>query len=225
METADTTLPDAFHREVFDRIPEVKQKRILMVAAEEFAARGFSAANINDIADSAQISVGSLYKYFESKTNLYLEVVNRGFQLIEDAVQPILGSSLSLGGKVDAILDAVFSGAETQPLMNRLYSRFTAEGDVELAARLSSRLESATASAYTRLIDQAVGEGYLPTGDDARYDAFVMDNILLTLQFSLTSEYWRNRMKIYLGDDIFERRDELRSQIGRILRRSLGLKR
>lgn len=214
-----------FHKDVFDRIPVEKRERILEAAAYEFAGKGYTAANINTIAEAASISVGSMYKYFESKSDLYLEVVNLGLSLIQNALQPILGAEVPLEQKVDSILDAIFVSAEEQPLMNRLYNRFTSESDSELALGLASRLESFTAGIYTELIRQAMTEGFLPSGDDPRYDAFLMDNIFLTLQFSLTSEYWRNRMRIYLGDDIFERKDELRLQVGRILKRTLGIAR
>lgn len=211
-----------YHKEVFERISPEKQRRILTAAAGEFADKGFTAANINLIADKAGVSVGSMYKYFESKADLYLEVMNGGLSLIEEALKPILEAETDLIAKVDAILDAIFASAEDHALMTRLYSRFTAESDSDLARKLATRMESATASVYTRLIRQAVDEGYLPEGDVAGYDAFVMDNIFLTLQFSLTSEYWMNRMRIYLGDDIFSRKEELRAQMGRILKRALG---
>ena len=212
-----------YHKDVFERISPEKQLRILTTAAREFADKGFTAANINDIADNAGISVGSMYKYFESKADLYLEVMNYGLSLIEEALKPILAAETDLVAKVDSILDAIFASSEKYELMTRLYSRFTAESDSDLAGKLATRLESATASVYTDLIRQAVDEGYLPEGDDAGFDAFVMDNIFLTLQFSLTSEYWKNRMRIYLGDNIFSRKDELRSQMGRILKRALGV--
>ena len=50
----------------FDRLDESKQQRVLQAAISEFAARGYEAANINKIAEVADISVGSLYKYFAS---------------------------------------------------------------------------------------------------------------------------------------------------------------
>ncbi len=213
-----------FHKSVFDRIPEDKQTRILTAAAEEFAAKGFNAANINLIAEEADVSVGSIYKYFDSKSDLYLEVMNRCLELIEKALDPILESDAGLEVRIDSILDAIFDTADDYRLMTRLYSRFTAESDSELAGQLASRMESSTSAIYTELIRQAMVEGHLPSDHDPRYDAFVMDNIFLTMQFSLTSEYWQSRMRIYLGDDIFSRKSELRSHIGRILKRSLGIR-
>jgi AcrR family transcriptional regulator len=213
----------AFHRVTFERIAPEKQHLVLDAAAREFADRGFAAANINRIAEAAGISIGSLYKYFETKTHLYLEVVNSGLDLIEEALEPILAADCPLGEKIDAILDAIFAGAREYPVMNRLYCRFTAEGDSELASQLASRLESITAEAYANLLRQGQRDGIVTAAADPRALAFGMDNIFLTLQLSLSGGYWKNRMEIYLGSETANDEKELKSYLSSFVRRALGL--
>ena len=53
-----------FHKEAFDKIPEAKRKRVLDAATDEFATYGFENTSIQQIAKRAEISVGSVYKYF-----------------------------------------------------------------------------------------------------------------------------------------------------------------
>ncbi len=212
-----------FHKDVFERIDEEKQIRILNAAAEEFADKGFSAANINIIAENAGVSVGSLYKYFESKKHLYLEVVNRGFTLIDKALGPILSSDLSLVGKISGIVDAVFEATRIYPLMNRLYCRFTSESNSELARSLAGRLETITADAYSSLLSQAREENLIESFCDEKMSAFFMDNLFLTLQFSLSSEYWKDRMEIYLGKEKASDEAFLKEQMVAFLRRALGI--
>ena len=217
-------MDNVFHRGTFERIHPKKQQSILDAAAQEFAERGFTAAIINRIADIAGVSVGSIYKYFESKTHLYLEVVNRGLNLIETALDPILSSDDTMEQKIDAILDAIIDGARNYPLMNRLYNRFTSEGDSELALQLASRLESITAEAYETLIQQGKRDGLIRSDVDSRVLAFCMDNIFLTLQFSLSTAYWKDRMEIYVGTDTAQNETELKKQMSLFLRQALGLR-
>lgn len=212
-----------FHKDVFGRIDEEKQNRIINAAAEEFADKGFSDANINIIAENAEVSVGSLYKYFESKKHLYLEVVNRGFSLIDKALSPILKSHLSLSEKIIGIIDLIFEATRSYPLMNRLYCRFTSEGDSELARSLASRLETITAEAYSSLLLQAQSEGLVDSSFDEKMTAFFMDNMFLTLQFSLSSEYWKDRMEIYLGKEKASNDEFLKKQMVAFLFRALGI--
>ncbi len=215
--------PRIFHQERFGRITPEKQERILMAAAEEFADLGLAGANINTIAERAGISVGSLYKYFVSKNHLYLAVVDRGLSLLETSLNPILESEADLRSKIDGIIDAILRSAQSQPLMNRLYNRFTAESDTLLARQLACRLESITASAYTRLLDDARNRGLIPDDADTGVFAFCMDNVFLGLQFSLSTEYWRDRLELYLGGEVPEQKNRLKNQVSLFLYRALGL--
>src|ERR1051325_8249699 len=66
--------------------------RILEVAEAEFAARGYDAASLGDIADQVGIRTASLYKHFASKRELYLAVVHR----LLDPYFRLLGDLLSV---------------------------------------------------------------------------------------------------------------------------------
>src|SRR5215471_17449024 len=60
----------------FANMPAEKRERLLTVAAQEFAARGFEAASLNHILEEAQIGKSSAYYYFEDKADLFDTVVN-----------------------------------------------------------------------------------------------------------------------------------------------------
>ena len=60
----------------FAKMPDEKRERLLTVAAQEFAARGFEAASLNHILEEAQIGKSSAYYYFEDKADLFDTVVN-----------------------------------------------------------------------------------------------------------------------------------------------------
>jgi len=202
-----------FHEPRFKRISEAKQNKILDIAIEEFAENGFTNANINIIAQRAGISIGSMYKYFRSKEDLYLTVVNTGLCQLELALSPILSSEKPFFEKIRLIIDAIFEKTPENETLTRQYNRFTTEGNSELAARLAGQLENLSAQAYSQLVSQAKNEGLVDSRADEKVFAFCMDNIFLTMQFSLSSEYYRNRLKIYLGDDVLKHRDLLKKQI------------
>ena len=78
---------DIFYKDTFARIPGQKQQRILDAAIAEFAANGFAGANINRIARQAGISIGAMYKYFRSKEDLYLTIIERAHHLLADVLK------------------------------------------------------------------------------------------------------------------------------------------
>lgn len=57
---------------------EQRRQDILFAALELFAAKGYAATKITDIAERVSMSVGLLFHYFESKEKLYEELVKMG---------------------------------------------------------------------------------------------------------------------------------------------------
>jgi TetR/AcrR family transcriptional regulator len=62
-------------------------------------------------------------------------------------------------------------------------------------------MESISARFYGRLIHRAMANGEIDNRLDARVAALCIDNLILMLQYSYTSDYFKERMKIFLGSD------------------------
>ena len=62
-------------KEQFEKIREETRAKILNTALELFAKKGYSNTSISEIANSANISKGLVYNYFESKEMLMEEVI------------------------------------------------------------------------------------------------------------------------------------------------------
>ena len=58
------------------RLPAARRRRQLLdVALELFAAHGYHATSMNDIAEAAGVTKPVLYQHFRSKRELYLELL------------------------------------------------------------------------------------------------------------------------------------------------------
>lgn len=85
----------------------IKNKRsaILGAAASVFNQKGFYQANISEIAEEAGIGKGTVYEYFNSKDELFIQVIefniDRYVKRIEHAVQ----SADGFYNKLDAFID------------------------------------------------------------------------------------------------------------------------
>ncbi len=62
---------------VFAELPEDKQKRILNAAYAEFGMHGYKNASTNRMVQAAGISKGTLFYYFNSKNELFNDLVDR----------------------------------------------------------------------------------------------------------------------------------------------------
>ena len=61
------------------------RKQIILEAAEKlFLSKGYEDTTMDDIANDAEFSKGTLYNYFESKEELYLAIGTRAYEIIID---------------------------------------------------------------------------------------------------------------------------------------------
>jgi AcrR family transcriptional regulator len=73
-------------RPVNDEIRTRRQEEILDAAAAFFAERGYSEANIQELADILQVGKGTIYRYFATKEALFLATVDRMMQRLTAAI-------------------------------------------------------------------------------------------------------------------------------------------
>jgi AcrR family transcriptional regulator len=65
-----------------EREREQRREEILNAAQRVFFEKGLQTATMDDIAESAELSKGTLYLYYKSKEDLYLAVMTRGMELL-----------------------------------------------------------------------------------------------------------------------------------------------
>ncbi len=83
---------------------QATRDRILREAAKEFARLGFEQANINHIADHAEIGRGTLYLYFASKRDVFIEML----QAIAERQLAAARAALTQGKTLQEHLQALF---------------------------------------------------------------------------------------------------------------------
>ena len=189
-----------FYKSTFEKISEDKREKIFEVAISEFASNGYSSTNINTIAKKAGISIGSMYSYFASKEDLFLTIVDEGFHLLEKALEEIHPDEGNIFEIIERLFRVTREYAENYPEMNQIYLDLSTQGLSGLSSRLSWQMESITAKLYAQILRKAKEQGTISPDIDDQLVSFCLDNLLVMFQFSFTSDYYKDRMKIFLGD-------------------------
>jgi TetR/AcrR family transcriptional regulator len=83
-----------------EREKEHRKEEILDAAQKVFFERGLSIATMDEIADAAELSKGTLYLYYSSKEDLYLAVMMRGMQALHETYEQIINSNASVVEKI-----------------------------------------------------------------------------------------------------------------------------
>ena len=97
-----------------------KEQNIIVAAERIFESFGFHNAKIDDIAHEAGITKVTLYSYFQSKENLYLAVIYKGFQALTEIFYNVINDHREQSGfdSTMAIFNSFYEFCEN----NYLYS-------------------------------------------------------------------------------------------------------
>ena len=92
---------------------ELRRQKVLTVASDMFATKGFEATSMRDVAAAANLMSGSLYYHFASKEEMYVAVqdasVSKIFNAVEAAIanveDPWARLEAAAVGHLEALLD------------------------------------------------------------------------------------------------------------------------
>lgn len=73
-----------------ERERELKKSMMLEAAETLILEKGLDSLNMNEVADRAEVSKGSLYQYFDSKTELVLGICDKATALLTEEIKKVL---------------------------------------------------------------------------------------------------------------------------------------
>ena len=131
----------------FAKLPPARQQAILSAALEEFAAHGFHDASLNRVIESAGISKGSMYYYFDGKEDLYAHVVRVELEQMVARAGPF---DIPAAGNPDAFWSALedyylqlMSALETTPQLAALIRGWIATSATPAMQQIQQEMEKA----------------------------------------------------------------------------------
>ncbi|MCD7797373.1 MAG: TetR/AcrR family transcriptional regulator [Clostridiales bacterium] len=195
-------------KEAFARADKERKNIILEVGIDEFASKGYENANVNVIAKKAGISIGLMYKYFATKEDLFITCLQRGTKVLEDALYDIMKSDDKLLVKAEKLIRTMACHSKQNSNYIKMYNEITAERDLNRAKAIVEEIEFQRSRIYIKSITDALETGDVRTDLDPKMFSFFLDNLLSSLLFSYTCDYYRERFRVYTGIDIREVDDE-----------------
>lgn len=144
MTSPDEPFPAGAARTRATRLPRgARRRQLIDTAGTVFVDQGFHAAGMDDIAVLAGVSKPVLYQHFDSKRDLYLEVLRHHVDELLGRIRAALESTSDNRRRVEAAVDTFFAYADTDTRGFRLV--FSAEpGDEAVRRELDRATEGCT---------------------------------------------------------------------------------
>jgi len=121
-----------------------RRERILAAGAEVFAARGYRATSVEDIARAAGVTKPVLYDHFASKRGLFASIMESARDELSTLGAQAMSADAPPDARLRAAVDTFFSLVERKPAQARVLL-VAGRGEPELSDAVHAVQEEATA--------------------------------------------------------------------------------
>lgn len=150
-------------------IPGLKE-RIISVAREVFADKGYKGTTVREIARIVGVTVGVLYLYFENKEDIYLEALREGVRLYKEGINQIIGCEDS----EVAIREYIKNHLEYSTVRKQSISLQFKDYDLEFARPFRTEFFTYQKEFLAGLISKGVEQGIFQVADCGDAALFIL---------------------------------------------------
>ncbi|MBW2243686.1 MAG: TetR/AcrR family transcriptional regulator [Deltaproteobacteria bacterium] len=108
-----------------DREAELRRADVIAAASVVFGEKGFQGAQVAEIANTAELSLNSVYALFKGKEELYEAVLYAAAATIRDEVQAKAEALSDPADQLLSIIDTLFACFDDHRDLMRIYARAT----------------------------------------------------------------------------------------------------
>ncbi len=145
------------------------RERIIEAALHQFSLKGLSATRIQDIAEEAGVSQGLLYRYYASKNDIYVDLIEDALDKMNEAAAALLGSALTGKEKLMQVIDTMYETIKNSDRYRQTSSLIAqAMGSESIPPQAGDALKQKRDFPYqalSQMIAQGQREGTLVSGD------------------------------------------------------------
>ena len=147
-----------------DLSPSQRERRLrILEATRALATRGgYEGVQMRDVADRAEVALGTLYRYFPSKVHLLVALMHHEVRALSDRLErrPVAGATAA--DRVVAVLTRGIQGLQREPDLSEAMTRALMFADASAAADVHAVTDLTTQAVITAMH----GPDREPTPDD-----------------------------------------------------------
>ncbi len=187
-----------------EREKEQRRDDIISAAQKIFFEKGLPSATMDEIAESAELSKGTLYLYYKSKEDLYLAVAMRGSDIMYQMFVDATPSEKSTLQRITDLGDAYYEFFKQHRDFFRMYQFFE---NPQFHKQVSPEMFGSCKLNNQRiwgvvvgLVQQGIDEGVLDADLDPSQAAIILWSIgnSMMRQMDRDDNYWKEQLKVDL---------------------------
>ncbi len=149
-------------RERRERERKMRKNQILSAARELLAENGIAGTSMNQIAERAELSVGTLYIYFKNKEDLYASLQEEGLDLLYDSITKAVEKGGTPLDKLRQIARTYLKFSEKEKNYFEIINYFLTTPEIVFPQELKERID-AHGNKIVRLVEDILKKNTIST--------------------------------------------------------------
>lgn len=208
---------------MYKKLDDEKLNSLILAGIDEFSEKGLAGANLKNISEKAQVSVGVIYKYYADKNSLFIACVHYSLKTLQNLLDDIIANENDFELCIRKIIHVTIKSSDDGNKINKMYNTISSREADAFAIELARAIEGVSAKVYTELVQKAQQDGKCPSKANAALFAFIFDSILMMVQFSFSCDYYKERLKLYCGEEIFTNKQLLEDNLVLFILQAFGI--
>lgn len=192
----------------FRRLDPERQQAVLSAILDEAVEKGPASINVKQIAERAEVSVGSLYQYFRNREGLLSFTVELSMRFIVDefnGFRPML-AALPLREALRAYITGGIQWSQSQLALIQFFARAAYQGDPDLGRRVVEPIATVMREMVREILAGAAGRGEIRDGVDLEAATRIVHAAMIAVGDSLLLPYLNTYFQVVEPPDVPEER-------------------
>lgn len=173
-----------------EREKEVRRSDILKAASRLFEKNGFLNTSMDQVAEESELAVGTVYRYFKSKGELFVGIVFEAMRLILEQLVSISKQDITPKEKIINIWDFFYDFYIENPMHYRatlfLHDPSFAGAYSELIQKDIAKFSGNNFKVFTQIVKECMDEGVINKGDPREVADFIWATFVGLVQLTET---------------------------------------
>ncbi len=167
-------------QDIFNKLENNKQTRILDTAIDEFADHGFQEASVNRIVQRLGIAKGSIFQYFGNKQGLFQYVFDHAVHLVRHSLRKVKRETQDVNF-FERIRQSILAGLEfigEHPRIYRIYLKMIFQEGFPLREQFLRQVHLFSGEYLKPLVETGISRGELRSDLDVGMTVFMLDALM-----------------------------------------------